>query len=164
MESLTHYGGVYLAFSCFCSLSIILIITFVVTKKHLHLFEIMFIWMCAMIIDHNVMTVVTLNLGMYQFTDSPSDYLALTLVRIVILPLLIVWYFDITSVKAYQKWIWLPAGIAVLIGVEYLSDVLGVFERTRWNLWWSVIEWFVVFVVLNYAWLWYRNMLRRERG
>ncbi|GEO25004.1 hypothetical protein AAC03nite_07890 [Alicyclobacillus acidoterrestris] len=117
-----------------------------------------------MILDHNVMTVVTLNLGMYQFTESPSDYLALTLVRIVILPLLIVWYFDITSMKAYQKWIWLPVGIAVLIGVEYLSDVLGVFEHTRWNLWWSVIEWFAVFVVLNYAWLWYRKMLRKERG
>lgn len=122
----------------------------------------MFIWMVAMILDHNVMTVVSVNMGMYDFADQPSRYWSLSLVRIVLIPLLIVWYFDATASKAILQWALLPLGIGVLIGIEYLCDVLNVFHHTHWKLWWSVIEWFGLFVVLHYSRLWYRNVLRRE--
>ncbi|MDB5055533.1 MAG: hypothetical protein JWM44_3583, partial [Bacilli bacterium] len=49
-----------MAFSVFFSLTVILLISFVVTKKKLHLFEIMFMWMIVIIIDHNVLTVTAL--------------------------------------------------------------------------------------------------------
>lgn len=152
----------YVAFPVFCSLSIILITAFVVTKKNLHLFEVMFIWMIAIIIDHNFMTVVSVNLGMYEYADQPSRYWSLALVRIVLIPLLIVWYFDKTSSKTAFKWIFLPIGIALLIGIEYLSEILNVFDHTHWKLWWSIIEWFAVFLIINYCSQWYRNVLRRE--
>lgn len=151
-----------MAFSIFLSITVIAMISFIVTKKNLHLFEIMFIWMIAIIIDHNFMTVVAANLGMYEFAHNPSRYWALSLVRIILFPLLIVWYFDKTAARKHTKWICLPFGIGLLIGLEYLCDVLNVFNHTHWKLWWSLIEWFIVFLVLNYAWLWYRNTLRRE--
>ena len=154
-----------MAFSIFFSLTVILIISFAVTKKNLHLFKIMFIWMIVIIIDHNVLTVTALNLGMFDFAHRPANYWSLALIRVFLFPLLIVWYFDKTySIKPFRKWAWLPLGIVTLIGLEYLADVLNVFTHTQWNLWWSVVEWFIIFLLVNYSWLGYRNLLRKEGG
>jgi hypothetical protein len=151
-----------LAFSVFSAISLIGIIVFVVTKKNLHLFEILFIWMAAMILDHNFMTIVSLNLGMYHFANRPTGYWSLSLVRIILVPLLIVWFFDKTSTRPYNRWIFLPVGVAALIGIEYLCDVMHVFQHTRWQLWWSMLEWVGVFLVIHFAWLWYHHLLQRE--
>lgn len=154
-----------MAFSLFFSLTVILLISFVVTKKKLHLFEIMFMWMIVIIIDHNVLTVTALNMGIVDFSDRPANYWSLALIRIFLFPLLIVWYFDTTlSEKPFRKWAWLPLGIVTLTGLEYLADVVNVCKHTRWNLWWSFIEWFLIFMLVNYSWIGYRNLLRKEVG
>jgi hypothetical protein len=152
-----------MAFSIFFSLTIILMISFVVTKKNLHLFEIFFMWMIINLIHHNFLTVIAVNLRMFDFAEHKANYWTLVFFRVFLIPLLIIWYFDSTlSVNPYKKWAWLPVGILILAGVEYLSDVLNVFRHTHWKFWWSFIEWFVIFLLVNYSWIWYRNLLRKE--
>jgi hypothetical protein len=152
-----------MAFPIFFSLTIILMISFVVTKKNLHLFEILFMWMIINVIHHNFLTVAAVNLRMFDFADNIANYWTLVLVRVFLIPLLIIWYFDKTlSANPCKKWTWLPAGILILAGVEYLADVLHVFRHTRWKFWWSFIEWFVIFLLVNYSLIWYRNLLRME--
>jgi hypothetical protein len=153
------------AFAIFFVLTIILMISFVVTRKNLQLFEIFFMWMVINIIHHNFLTVAALNLQMFDFGEYPANYWALVFIRVFLFPLLIIWYFDITlAEKPYKKWGWLPFGILALIGVEYLADVLDVYRHTRWNYWWSSIEWFVIFLLVNYSWIWYRTLLRKEKN
>jgi hypothetical protein len=154
-----------MAFTLFFSITVISTISFAATKKTLNLLEIMFIWMTVIIIDHNFLTVTAVDLGMIDFSGHPANYWCLALIRIFLFPLLIVWYFDKTfSTKPYRKWVWLPLGILTLIGVEYLADVLNVFKHTRWHLWWSFIEWFLIFLIVNYSWVGYRNLLRKDAG
>lgn len=152
-----------MAFSIFFSVTMILIITFVTTKKKLHLFEIFLMWMTIILIDHNFLTITALNMRMFDFGKNPANYWTLALIRVSLFPLLIIWYFDKTlSVKPYKKWIWLPVLILMLVGVEYFADALKVFIHTRWKIGYSFIEWFVIFLLVNYSWIWYRNLLRKE--
>jgi hypothetical protein len=138
-------------------------ISFVVTKKNLHLFEIFFMWMIINLIHHNFLNVVAVNLRMFDFAGNIANYWTLVFVRVFLIPLLMIWYFDKTlSVNPYKKWAWLLVGILILAGVEYLADVLNVFRHTRWKFWWSFIEWFVTFLLVNYSWIWYRNLLKKE--
>jgi hypothetical protein len=152
-----------MAFSIIFCITVILFISFVSTKKNLHLFEIFFMWMIINIIHHNFLTVIAVNLHMFDFAEKPANYWALVFMRVFLIPLLIIWYFDQTlSVKPYKKWAWLPVGILILLGVEYLADFLNVYRHTRWKLWWSLIEWFVIFLLVNYSWIWWRNLLKKE--
>lgn len=152
-----------MAFSIFFSIWVILFISFLSTKRNLHLFEILFMWMIIIVIHHNFIEITTVNLGLFRFAPYPANYWTYVFIRIFLIPLLIIWYFDQTlSVKPLKKWVWLPLGIVILVGVQYLDDVLGVYQFTHWKLWWSIIEWFVIFLIVNYSWLWYRNLLRKE--
>lgn len=152
-----------MAISIFLSITIILLISFVAIKNNLHLFEMIFIWMVMIIIHHNFFTVVAVNMKMYDFAEHPAHYWTLVFNRVFLLPLLIIWYFDRTlPLPALKKWMWLPVIVAILIGVEYLAEVLKVFEHTRWKRWWSIIEWLAILLAVYLPWIWFRKLLGRE--
>jgi hypothetical protein len=155
-----------MAFSIFFAITVITNISYAVSKKNLHLFEIIFIWMVVIIIHHNFMTIFALNMGMLDFSKHPSHYWTLVLIRVVLIPLLIVWYLDrsLSGGRPYQKWAWLPVGISILAGIEYLAHALHVYTFHHWKLWWSFAEWFVIFLLVNYPWIWFRKLLRKEMG
>jgi hypothetical protein len=152
-----------MTFPIIFSITFILIISFGVTKKKLHLFEILFMWMIINLIHHNFLTVTAVNLQMFDFAEYPANYWTLVLMRVFLIPMLIIWYFDQTlSEKIYIKWAWLPAFILLLTGVEYLADILNVYRHSHWKLWWSFIEWFLIFLLVNFTWAWFRKLLIKE--
>jgi hypothetical protein len=155
-----------MAFSIFFSITVITNISYAVSKKNLHLFEIMFIWMVVNIIHHNFMTVFALNMGMFDFGKYQNQYWTMALNRVFLIPLLIIWYFDksLDGGITYKKWTWLPVGISILVGIEYLANALNVYHFNQWRLWWSFAEWFVIFMLVNYPWIWFRKLLRKEMG
>ncbi|TJY41808.1 hypothetical protein E5161_11430 [Cohnella pontilimi] len=149
--------------SIFFSLTMIVGITYAVTKKNLHIFEILFLWMIILIIHHNFVTITTVNLHLFRFADRLPFYWTIVFERVVLIPLLIVYYFDRMVVRRpYQKWVWLPFGILLLTGLEYLTVNLDLFSYERWKFWWSPIEWLVLFLLVHYSWLWFRSRLRKE--
>jgi hypothetical protein len=139
-------------------------ISYAVSKKNLYLLEIFFIWMVVNIIHHNFMTIFALNLGMIDFGKHSDQYWTMALIRVFLIPLLIIWYLDRSSKggRPYKKWAWLPVGISILTGIEYLANALHVYNFNHWKLWWSFAEWFVIFLVVNYPWIWFRKSLRKE--
>jgi hypothetical protein len=155
-----------MAFSIFFSITVIMNISYAVSKKNLHLFEMTFIWMVVNIILHNFITIFSLNMGMLHFGKHPADYWTMALIRVFLVPLLIIWYLDRTLEvgRPYKKWAWLPVGISILVGIEYLAIALNVYTFHQWKLWWSFAEWFVIFLLVNYPWIWFRKLLRKEMG
>ncbi|NHN35493.1 hypothetical protein [Paenibacillus agricola] len=155
-----------MAFSIFFSITVIMNISYAVSKKNLHLFEIIFIWMVVSIIHHNFMSIFALNMGMFDFGKQPTHYWTMALIRVFLVPLLIIWYLDrsLEGGHPYKKWAWLPVGISILVGIEYLANALNVYNFNQWKLWWSFAEWFVIFLLVNYPWIWYRKLLRKEMG
>jgi Kef-type K+ transport system membrane component KefB len=154
-----------MAFSIFFSLTVILAVSFALTQKNLHPFEILFMWMVTTIIHHTFVTITAVNLKLMDFAHHPENYWALVFNRVFLIPLLIIWYFDaMVARRPYQKWLWLPLAILILSGGEYLSEWLGLYTYTRWKLWWSLIEWSVILLLIHFSWMWYRSLLKKEEN
>ncbi len=86
-----------MAFSIFFALTVIINLTYAVSKKNLHLFEIFFIWMVTNIIHHNFMTIFALNMEMINFNSHSTSYWTMALIRVFLIPVLIIWYIDKTQ-------------------------------------------------------------------
>jgi hypothetical protein len=151
------------AFSIIFSLTVILGCAFLSIRKNLHPFEILFIWMVVIIIHHNFITMTAGNLKLFDVYDNSFNYWTMVFMRTVLIPLLIVFYFDRMVVRRpYQQWVWLPLGILILTGLEYLAESLGVYRLSGWKMWWSLIEWLAIFLLIHFPWLWYRRLLAKE--
>src|SRR5690554_303255 len=106
-----------MAFSIFFSITVVMYISYGVSKKNVHLFEMIFIWMLVNIIHHNFMTIFALNMEMIDFGKHPTQYWTMALIRVFLIPCIIIWYLDRTleGSRPYTKWAWLPVGISILV-------------------------------------------------
>ena len=75
-----------MAFSIFFSITVVMYISYGVSKKKVHLFEMIFIWMVVNIIHHNFMTIFALNMGMFDFGKDPTQYWTMALIRVFLIP------------------------------------------------------------------------------
>ena len=108
-----------MAFSIFFALTVIINLTYAVSKKNLHLFEIFFIWMVLNIIHHNFMTIFALNMEMIHFNSNPTSYWTMALIRVFLIPIIIIWYIDKTQgANNRNNWIMLFILIPLLIGLN----------------------------------------------
>ncbi|WP_102347282.1 hypothetical protein [Bacillus sp. Marseille-P3661] len=152
-----------MAFSIFFALTVIINLTYAVSKKNLHLFEIFFIWMVTNIIHHNFMTIFALNMEMINFNSHSTSYWTMALIRVFLIPVLIIWYIDkIQGAKNRENWIMLFILIPLLIGIEYLANLLNVYDFVKWNLFYSIIEWVVILLLISYLSTSFRKILRKE--
>lgn len=150
-------------FAIFFSLTLIIGISFAVTRRTLHIFEIIFIWMIVIVIYYNFINIAAVNLHLFKFTDRLPNYWALVFERSVLVPLVILFYYDqMVARRPYQKWVWLPFVLLLLTGLEYMTQRLGLYSSVRWKCWWSTIEWLVLVLLIHYSWLGYRSLLRKE--
>jgi hypothetical protein len=152
-----------MAFSVFFSITLLLFISFVVTKRNLHLFEILFMWMIIIFIHHTFLTVTAVNLKLITFTASRTNFWTLVFNRITLIPLLIIWFVDISlSVTLLRKLLLLPVSLCILVGIEYLGDLFNIYHHVHWKVWWSVVEWTIILLFVYINWIWFRKILRRE--
>jgi hypothetical protein len=141
-------------------------ISYAESKKNLHLLEMIFIWMIVNIIHHNIMTIFALNIGIIDYGKDAAQPWTMVLIRAFLKPLLIIWILDrsLEGGRLYKKWAWLPIGISILVGIEFLANALNVYYFIQWKVWMSFAEWFVIFLLANYLWIWFRKLLRKEMG
>lgn len=152
-----------MAFSIFFAITVIVNLSYAVSKKTLHLFEIFFIWMVSNIIHHNFMTIVALNMEMINFNSNSTSYWTMALIRLFLIPILIIWYIDKTQDPKNKKiWKNLLILIPLLIGVEYLATLLDVYDFKKWNLLFSIIEWGAILLVITFLSTCFKNILRKE--
>jgi hypothetical protein len=152
-----------LAFSIFFAITVIVNLSYAVSKKTLHLFEIFFIWMVSNIIHHNFMTIFALNMEMINFNSNSTSYWTMALIRLFLIPILIIWYIDKTQDPKNKKILKnLLILIPLLIGVEYLATLLDVYDFKKWNLLFSIIEWGAILLVITFLSTCFKNILRKE--
>jgi len=151
-----------MAFSIFFALTVIINLTYAVSKKNLHLFEIFFIWMVTNIIHHNFMTIFALNMEMINFNSSSTSYWTMALIRVFLIPVLIIWYIDKTQgTKNRKNWMILFILLPLLIGIEYLANLLNVYDFVKWNLFYSIIEWVAILLLIYYLSTSFRKILSK---
>lgn len=118
--------------------------------------------MVTNIIHHNFMTIFALNMEMINFNSHSTSYWTMALIRVFLIPVLIIWYIDKTQgAKNRKNWIMLFILIPLLIGIEYLANLLNVYDFVKWNLFYSIIEWVVILLPISYLSTSFRKILRK---
>lgn len=150
--------------SVFWSLFFILFMLFCLTRKNLHLFELIFIWFIVWLVQHSISLIISVNLGYLVISDKPIDYCLHIFLRLVVYPVTIVWTIDLKSKcnKGISKLLILVISILLLSSIEYLSIFKGIMINKNWGVWYSLSEWAITMLLSYCSWIWYRKILWRK--
>lgn len=151
--------------SIFLSITIILVISFCVTSKRIHLFEIFFLWMVIWLLIHNSYSLILINLKGLGFSKDLGDFYTRILKRLVLFPLLIIWFFDISLIfnNKVKKYGLILIAIIMLVLIEYCFIFSGLLIKKNWNVGYSFIQFGFIVSGSYFLWNYYRKKLFKER-
>lgn len=112
-------------------------------KKIFYPLEIFMYWMIGTIFVQNFSAIHFMNWKTLIISAYPSLEYAHVLNRLVLLPICFVIFLQVYRVSKSKKcrfFIFLLF-VGILTGLEWLSDLLGVFDHVNWKLWWSYLYW-----------------------
>ena len=148
----------------FLSIMMLLLISFCVTSKELHLFEILFLWFTVCLISQTISWMLIVNLDLLSVANGRSYFILHAIEKIIIDPLVTITFFDLSRRVSHATWkyVFLVLTPIILMLIEYIYIWTGVLEKKHWNIGYSFIEW--VFIVTVAYWLWhlYRKKLGKE--
>lgn len=148
----------------FLSIMLLLLISFCITSKELHLFEILFLWFTICLISQTSSWMLIVNLDFLSVSNGRSYFILHAIEKIIIEPLVTITFFDWSKriSNKTRKYVFLVLTPITLMLIEYIYIWTGVLEKKHWNIGYSFIEW--VFIVTVAYWLWhlYRKKLGKE--
>jgi len=141
--------------------TLLILICFCVTPKKMHIFEIIFILLVVWLLDHPISWIIYVNLSLIKVSTNLGDFWAEVFDRLVLLPLLIMVFFEVIlrSNRTATKCIILCVGILILVLDEYALLKMGVLENVNWNIFYSLIEKGFVVLVPYFLWGRYRRKI-----
>lgn len=112
-------------------------------KKHLHLLEIFFYWCLASLLIQNRSAIFTMNIKNVIIPHSTMFEFSHVLIRLVLYPLVTLFCLNeiaAAASKIKKTWVIIKYS-AFLLGLEWISDWLGVFNHMKPYLLWSGVFW-----------------------
>ncbi|MGZ4134700.1 MAG: hypothetical protein ACXVC1_05365 [Tumebacillaceae bacterium] len=145
-------------------LNLIVLYSFLVSKKHLHLFEIMVLWMTFTFLRMDYNAVLSLNLGLLTNSQKLSYIWAMYFDRQMLFPIPQVWYVSAYSGahSLARKIVLFVIVVALLTGLSYLAVTSGMVSFTKWRIWWEAIYWVCSLFVGIGLMHWFRKFLYKE--
>src|SRR3954449_8687985 len=151
-------------FSVFLTIMLLLLISFCVTSKELHLFEIIFLWFTISLLSQTVSWMLIVNLELLKVANGQSYFILHAIEKIIIDPLVTITFFDWSKRISHEtrKYVFLVLTPFALILIEYIYIWSGVLEKKHWNIGYSFIEWVFLIAVTYRLWQLYRKKLEKE--
>ena len=148
----------------FLSIMILLLISFCVTSKELHLFEIIFLWFTVCLISQTVSWILIVNLDLLSVANGRSYFILHAIEKIIIDPLVTITFFDWSKRISHETWKYVFFALTpfALMLIEYIYIWAGVLEKKHWNIGYSFIEWVFLIAVAYRLWQQYRKKLVKE--
>jgi len=145
----------------FLSIMMLLLISFCVTSKELHLFEILFLWFTVCLISQTISWMLIVNLELLSVANGRSYFILHAIEKIIIDPLVTITFFDWSRRVSHATWkyVFLVLAPFALILVEYIYIWAGVLEKKHWNIGYSFFEWVFLIAVAYMLWQLYRKKL-----
>lgn len=142
-----------MAIVVFSSIAILFSVSFVVTRRRIHLFEGIVIWCVLQQIQNNYSGILSEDYELIVVSTKVAEFLAYDIMRCVIVPLSIFLFLEKTMTEhgVWRKiWNWIVI-IIVLVGIEHFAEALGILAYSnKWTLGWVFAYWTTV-VALSYA-------------
>lgn len=146
-------------------LSLILIVTSIQARRHLHPFEIVTNWIFLSALLFVCSNIVEVNQKWIEVEDADIQFWILTINRLFIIPGLTLWllfvYSSITMKKIY-KIICTGLWFFVLIGLQFFYNFIGLIHFKQWNIYLSFMEWFILWLLTVGYWASFRFLLKKE--
>jgi hypothetical protein len=141
------------------SITLLILISFCVTPKKMHLFEIIFIWLVVWLLVHPISWIFYVNLTWLKVSTKLGDFWTYLFDHLILIPLLIVIFFE-ASLKfksKVAKCILLFLGIFMLMLNEYALFKMEVIHNVNWNIIYSFIEKAFILLVSYFLWMRFRR-------
>lgn len=127
--------------SLIISYGVILTVAFILKKKKMHMLEIILVWMSSIFIYNNIAFLSILNYSLIKIPDHNHGFLAYEIFRLLIVPLSIVWLFDVNSSLASigRKVINMLGFILYMCSLDYILDEFKIVTHTNsWAMTYSI--------------------------
>ena len=141
------------------SITLLVLISFCVTPKKMHIFEIIFIWLIVWLLTHPLAWIIYVNLTWIKVSTKLADFSIYFFDRLILSPLLVVIFFEVSlrfNRKA-EKWAILLVAILILMFTEYGLFKMGVFYDVKWNIVYAFIENSFILLVSYFLWTRFRR-------
>lgn len=141
------------------SITLLILISFCVTPKKIHIFEIIFIWLVVWLLIHPLSWIIYVNLSWIKVSTKLGDFWSEAFDRLILIPLLIIIFFE-ASLKLktnVSKCTLLLVGILVLMLDEYALFKMEVLYDVKWNIVYSFIEKAFIIFVSYFLWMRFRR-------
>jgi hypothetical protein len=145
--------------SILSSITLLILISFCVTPKKMHIFEIIFIWLVVWLLIHPLSWIIYVNLTWIKVSTKLGDFWTSAIDRLILVPLLVVIFFEATlrfNRKA-AKCIIISLAISMLMLGEYALLKMGVLQNVKWNIVYSFIENAFILLVSYISWKRFRR-------
>ncbi|PYI53871.1 hypothetical protein [Paenibacillus flagellatus] len=154
-----------MAFPVFVGLTIIAMLTFVVARKPVHLFEIIVLWCTSLQIVDNYIGLLGDDYKLIIPSSDVLGFLAFDSIRSFLVPAVSIPAIGFASTRrrAAAKWAAGAVLVAVLVGIELLAERMNVLDfAPSWRRWWSVAFWTGYVIAMFAIRALYRKVLRKE--
>src|SRR5690349_13250341 len=123
----------------FLSITLLLLISFCITSKELHLFEILFLWFTICLISQTSSWMLIVNLDFLSVSNGRSYFILHAIEKIIIEPLVTITFFDWSKRISNKtgKYVFLVLTPITLMLIEYIYIWTGVLEKKHWNIGYS---------------------------
>ncbi|GAA0322486.1 hypothetical protein GCM10008967_11220 [Bacillus carboniphilus] len=146
------------------SLSIILILFFVIVPKHLHVFEWLIVILTIEFIFTSYTSILHMNVKVWEISPSTFDFLAFRVFETVTVPVL--YLIVMNWVSFLSNWMKrtgiMLMGAVLLVLLEWTLVKSNVITYVNWSMWVSFLFFSLYFPILVLIMKGYHHILQRE--
>jgi hypothetical protein len=146
-------------------LGVAALLSLFILKKHFHPTEVITFWLIISAILFIFSNIIELNHKWIRLNNEITVFWILTIMRLIIIPCLSVWLLLIYSSKKINraiKMIYTGLWFLLLIGLQFLLNTLNLIQFRQWNIYFSFVEWFILWFLAVSIWSTYRVLLKKE--
>ncbi|PFP30880.1 hypothetical protein COJ96_02650 [Bacillus sp. AFS073361] len=150
-----------MSISVISSITLLILISFCVAPKKMHIFEIIFNWLVVWLLIHPLSWIIYVNLMWLKVSTKLVDFWTYAFDRLILIPLLIIIFFEISLrfERKVAKYITLTVAIFILMMDEYALIQMGVLLKLNWNIYYSFIEKAFILLVSYFLWTKFRRKI-----
>ncbi|RZT21156.1 hypothetical protein EV282_0212 [Fictibacillus sp. BK138] len=146
-------------------LSVILIFSSFFTRKVLHPYETGMNWLFTSSLLFICSNIIDLNQKWIEVSHAQLPFWILTLNRLFIIPGLTLWLLFLYSSKNFRpifKVLSTSFWFVLMVELQFYHDSIGLIHFRQWTIYFSILEWFIIWLLSFAYWTFFRLLLRKE--
>lgn len=150
--------------SLFISMTLILIISFVLISKKNNPLVFIFVLMCIEYLFTSFISVIVDNENLWKVSKEPWHFLMFRISEVIIIPLMLLLYLEIDRrlSTAAKRLLLIIAATFIMVGLERLLPILDIMKYVNWKLWASFLTWFLFLAITRLLRRMYSRILLKE--